>query len=460
MTVQVHQVGVYSRQEAEARDAQDPLRSFREEFIIPSRNDLQRKTLAVEADQDTSEPSIYLCGNSLGLQPRSTQKYIEYYLRTWATKGVTGHFTPHEDQFLPPFVDVDEAGSRLMAPVVGALQSEVAVMGSLTANIHVLLGSFYRPTEGRFKIIMEGKAFPSDHYAVESQIQLHGFNPDDAMVLIEPENHEFPTLSTEQILRVIDEHASSTALLFLSAIQFYTGQYFKIEKITAYARSKGILVGWDCAHAAGNVDLRLHDWGVDFATWCNYKYLNSGPGGMAAIFVHEKHGQVDAEKGFRQRLAGWWGDDKGRRFLMENKFVPQSGAAGYQLSNPSVLDMNAVVASLELFNRTTMADIRKRSLALTGYLEHLLLTYPVDSSERPFTIITPSNPAERGAQLSLRLEPGLLDSVLESLEEHAIVVDERKPDVIRVAPAPLYNTYVDVWEFCQVFLNACVKAKA
>ena len=300
------------------------------------------------------------------------------------------------------------------------------------------------------------------------------------MVLIEPENPEYPTLSTEQILRVIDENASKTAVLFLSAIQYYTGQYFEIEKITAYAQSKGILVGWDCAHAAGNVDLQLHDWNVDFAAWCNYKYINSGPGGMAAIFVHEKHGQVNMAKSssgegaFRPRLSGWWGDDKGVRFLMDNsmsqppftprinalthvfiEFVPQPGAAGYQLSNPSVLDMNAVVASLELFNRTTMADIRRRSLALTGYLEDLLLACP----ERPFTIITPSNPAERGAQLSLRLKPGLLDSVLHTLEEHAIVVDERKPDVIRVAPAPLYNTYAEVWEFCQVFLKACAEAK-
>lgn len=304
------------------------------------------------------------------------------------------------------------------------------------------------------------------------------------MILIEPENPEFPTLSTEQIMRVIDKHASSTAVLFFSAIQFYTGQYFEMEKITAYAHSKGILVGWDCAHAAGNVDLQLHDWNVDFAAWCNYKYLNSGPGGMAAIFVHEKHGQVNmakagAEEGaFRPRLSGWWGDDKSHRFLMENsmsplyfsqlqysnskcaEFVPQPGAAGYQLSNPSVLDMNAVVASLELFNRTTMSDIRRRSLALTGYLEHLLLTDPIDPSlqERPFTIITPSHPAERGAQLSLRMKSGILDSVLKALEEHAIVVDERKPDVVRVAPAPLYNTYVDVWEFCQVFLQACAEA--
>ncbi|KAL4807128.1 pyridoxal phosphate-dependent transferase [Aspergillus unguis] len=457
-------IRAFTREYAASLDAQDPLRHFRDEFIIPSGKDLKRKTLdPSQASDDSNSSCIYLCGNSLGLQPRNIRKYIDYYLRTWAIKGVTGHFTHHDDELLPPFVDVDSAGAKLMAPVVGALQSEVAVMGSLTTNLHLLMASFYRPTAERYKIIIEGKAFPSDHYAVESQIRHHHLNPNDAMVLIEPTDSDRPILGTDHILRVIDEHASSTALLLLSAIQYYTGQYFDIEKITAYAQSKGIVVGWDCAHAAGNVDLQLHDWNVDFAAWCNYKYLNSGPGGMAGLFVHERHGEVKASTGegelhlFHPRLSGWWGGDKASRFLMDNKFVPQAGAAGYQLSNPSVLDMNAVVASLELFNRTSMTEIRKKSLGLTGYLEHLLLTYPLDMPEKPFTIITPSDPSERGAQLSVRLAPGLLDSVLEILEEHAVVIDERKPDVIRVAPAPLYNTYEEVFQFCQIFLDACRK---
>ncbi|KAL4756775.1 kynureninase [Aspergillus foveolatus] len=460
-------IRAFTRDYAASLDAQDTLSHFREEFIIPSVKDLKRKTL------DPSEASIsdgsdarciYLCGNSLGLQPRNTKKYIDYYLRTWAIKGVAGHFTHHEDELLPPFVDVDSVGAKLMAPVVGALESEVAVMGSLTTNLHLLMASFYRPTTERYKIIIEGKAFPSDHYAVESQIKHHNLQPKDAMVLIEPQDPEHPILETERILRVIDEHASTTALLLLSAIQYYTGQYFDIEKITAHAQSKGIVVGWDCAHAAGNVDLKLHDWNVDFAAWCNYKYLNSGPGGMAGIFVHEKHGEVKAGQGdgelelFRPRLSGWWGGDKATRFLMDNHFVPQAGAAGYQLSNPSVLDMNAVVASLELFNRTSMAEIRQKSLNLTGYLEYLLASLDGVSDDKPFSIITPSNPLERGAQLSLRLAPGLLDSVLETLEEYAVVIDERKPDVIRVAPAPLYNTYEEVWQFCQIFSEACRKA--
>ncbi|OJJ46663.1 hypothetical protein ASPZODRAFT_142467 [Penicilliopsis zonata CBS 506.65] len=457
-------IRAHKREYAEALDAKDPLRHFREEFIIPSRKDLKRKTLAVDQEDDSSQPRcIYLCGNSLGLQPRTVRKYIDYYLRTWATKGVTGHFVPHDDQLLPPFVDVDSAGSRLMAPVVGALESEVAVMGTLTANLHFLMASFYRPTKDKYKIILEGKAFPSDHYAVESQIRHHDLSPEDAMVLIEPEDQDRPLLDTDQVIRVIDKHAAETALILLPAIQYYTGQYFDVKKITEYAHSKDILIGWDCAHAAGNVDLQLHEWNVDFAAWCTYKYINSGPGGMASIFVHEKHGRVEkGENGlgsepFRPRLSGWWGGDKETRFLMDNKFIPQAGAAGYQLSNPSVLDLNAVVASLELFNRTNMSDLRKKSLELTGYLEHLLLTYPLDATpeEKPFKIITPSNSGERGAQLSLRLKPGILEHVLQRLEDNGVVVDERKPDVIRVAPAPLYNTYTEVWEFCRVFYEAC-----
>ncbi|EKV09462.1 MFS transporter, putative [Penicillium digitatum PHI26] len=431
-------IRAYKKEYAEALDAQDPLRSFRDEFIIPSKNDLKRKTLAVDDSNEASdEKSIYFCGNSLGVQPRSTQKYIEQYLRTWATKGVTGHFVPHDDQLLPPFVDVDSAASKLMASVVGASQSEVAVMGTLTANLHLLMASFYRPTKEKYKIILEGKAFPSDHYAVESQLRHHNFDPKDGMVLIEPNDLDQPTLGTEQIIKVIDDNASSTALVLLSAIQFYTGQYFDMERITAHAHSKGILIGWDCAHAAGNVDLRLHDWNVDFAAWCNYKYLNSGPGGIAGLFVHERHGSVDEKQPesdgtFRPRLSGWWGGDIKTRFNMENKFLPQPGAAGFQLSNPSVLDINAVMASLEIFNRATMKEIRQKSLNITGYLEHLLMKYPLDAApeDKPFTLITPSNPAERGAQLSLRLQPGLLDHVLHCLEDNGVVIDERKPDVM------------------------------
>ncbi|OKL57148.1 Kynureninase 1 [Talaromyces atroroseus] len=466
-------IRAYKREYAAALDEKDPLRRFRAEFIIPSKKDLLRKNLSESEGDDQSDPRcIYLCGNSLGLQPRNIRKYIDQYLRSWAIKGVTGHFVSHEDALLPPYLHVDDAGSKLLAPIVGASPSEVALMGTLTGNLHILMSSFYRPTTERYKIILEGKAFPSDHYAVESQIRLHNLNPATAMVLIEPEDTERPILSTEQILKVIDDNASDTALVLLPGIQYYTGQYFDIPQITAHAHSKGILIGWDCAHAVGNVELKLHDWEVDFAAWCHYKYVNSGPGAMAGLFVHEKHGKVNGsstngeDDAYRPRLAGWWGHDKATRFQMDNNFVPQEGAAGYQISNPSVLDLSAVASSLEIFNQASMPALRQKSLQLTGYLEHLLLKYPLDNhaddrnKKLSFSIITPANPAERGAQLSILLQPGLLDKVLEILEENGVVIDERKPNVVRVAPAPLYNTFTDVWEFHRVFVMACREAVA
>lgn len=304
------------------------------------------------------------------------------------------------------------------------------------------------------------------------------------MVQIEPRDTENRILTTAEILSIIDTHASTTALILLPAVQYYTGQYFDIAAITAHAHSHGILIGWDCAHGAGNVDLKLHAWDVDFAAWCHYKYCNSGPGGMAGMFVHERHGQVkkgeDGSMQFRPRLTGWWGDDKSTRFRMENsksffrpkahhclhisvlkiksEFIPRPGAAGFQVSNPSALDLAAVTASLELFNSTSMTALRSKSLSLTAYLEHLLLTAPF-AGERPFSIITPSDPKQRGAQLSVRLhsggDVGFLEKVLARLEDEGVVIDERKPDVIRVAPAPMYNNYSDVWKFVQIFIGAC-----
>ncbi|GAM36961.1 hypothetical protein TCE0_022r06471 [Talaromyces pinophilus] len=425
-------IRAYKREYAEALDERDPLKSYRDQFIIPSKKDLLRKKLVDTEGNDESDPRcIYLCGNSLGLQPKNLRKYLDQYLRSWAIKGVTGHFVSHEDALLPPYLHVDDAGSKLLAPI----------------------------------------------YAVESQIRLHNLDPATSMVLIEPEDAGNPILSTEQILQVIDDNASDTALVLLPGIQFYTGQYFDIKTITAHAHSKGILIGWDCAHAVGNVELQLHDWDVDFAAWCHYKYVNSGPGAMAGLFVHEKHGKVKLDDAgespsYHPRLAGWWGHDKETRFQMNNKFIPQEGAAGYQISNPSVLDLSAVASSLEIFNQATMPALRKKSLELTSYLEHLLLKYPLDDNlssttststsasenKRPYTIITPSDPSQRGAQLSILLQPGLLDKVLEILEEEGVVIDERKPNVVRVAPAPLYNSFTDVWEFHRVFVMACREA--
>ncbi|MCJ1363037.1 Kynureninase (L-kynurenine hydrolase) [Acarospora aff. strigata] len=492
----------HTKEYAQALSAQDPLKDLRAEFIIPTKADLKRKTLTKQADaNEPPEPSIYLCGNSLGLQPRRTSEQVQSHLSAWATKGVLGHFFEHDDSTLPPFLHVDDVAAEQMAPIVGALRSEVAVMGTLTSNLHLLMASFYRPDRGRWKVMIEGKAFPSDHYAVESQIRHHGLNPKDSIIIVEPTSPTGTTITTDQILSTIDAHASTLALILLPGIQYYTGQYFDIATITAHAQSKGIIIGWDLAHAVGNVDVQLHDWNVDFAAWCNYKYLNSGPGAIAGLFVHERHGAVDMEKegrgeeGFRPRLSGWWGGDKSTRFDMDNstnppslrpqiqhsnhpstranhhtptEFIPIPGAAGYQVSNPSALDLTAVLSSLSIFSQTSMSAVRAKSINLTGYLEHLLLTYPLStststststSSQAPlFIILTPPSPRERGAQLSIRLRPNLLEPVMRELEDHGVVVDERRPDVIRVAPAPLYNSYVDVWEFWKVFSGAVRRA--
>jgi len=285
------------------------------------------------------------------------------------------------------------------------------------------------------------------------------------MILIDPPtDSSSPLLPTSHILSIIDAHAADTALLLLPGIQFYTGQFFDIPTITAYAQARGITVGWDLAHAVGNVPVQLHDWNVDFAAWCNYKYMNCGPGAIGGLFVHERHGEVkatkadSAEAGYTNRLAGWWGSDKNSRFAMTNQFAPIPGAAGWQVSNPSAIDTSAVLASLKVFEQTDMQTLRQKSIKITGYLEELLLS--TNDEEKLFTIITPSDPEQRGAQLSVRLEEGLLDTVMEILEEEGVVVDERKPDVVRVAPTPLYNNYEDVWRFVQIFRQAIAKAVA
>ena len=298
-------------------------------------------------------------------------------------------------------------------------------------------------------------------YAAQSQLEHHNIPP-SALVTITPPSPDSPYLTTEHILSVISQHHASTALVLLPGIQFYSGQFFDIELITRHCHGLGITVGWDLAHAFGNVPLKLHDWNVDFAAWCNYKYMNGGPGVIGGLFVHDNHGRVekpevdgdaqhdnDTQLLYRPRLSGWWGSDKSSRFRMENRFVPIPGASGFQLSNPSALDMSAVLASLDVFSLTSMQALRARSLRLTAYLEERLLRY--GSETPPYKIITPANPAERGAQLSILLNPGLLDPVLEYIEDRGVVVDERKPDVLRVAPAPLYNSFWDIHRFINIF---------
>ncbi|KAF4945697.1 hypothetical protein FSARC_14386 [Fusarium sarcochroum] len=446
------------RDRAVELDANDDLRHIRDEFNIPSKADVARNTLPANDSTDANDKAIYLVGNSLGLQPKRTAERIQQYLSTWRTQGVQGHFKPLEDSPLPTWLDVDARAAEMIASIVGGQVSEVAVMQTLTANLHLLMAAFYKPdVKGRYKIILESKAFPSDHYAVETQIRHHGLRPEDSMITIEPLNNE-DILSNEYVESIIEQHASTTALLLLPGIQYYSGQLLDIPHLTAFARERGIFVIWDLAHAAGNVPLSLHDWNVDAAAWCTYKYLNGGPGCIGGLFVHERHAQVKDDGSHNARLAGWWGNDKKKRFAMRPGFVPVPGAAGFQLSNPSVLDITSLCASLEIFQLAGgMVPLRARSTRLTAYLVSELQRLPEDMSSY-WKIITPKEEEQRGAQVSLLLADGLLDEVMAGLERRSVLVDERKPDVIRVAPAPLYNTFVDCWEFVGAFRGALGEA--
>ncbi|SGY14748.1 BQ5605_C013g07081 [Microbotryum silenes-dioicae] len=407
----------------------------------------------VSSSARDSEPSVYLAGNSLGLMPNSTPKLIQEELEAWKSQGVLGHV---EHPYERPWVKIDEIVTPILAEIVGAKPAEVACMGSLTSNIHILFTTFYRPTSDRHKILYEGKAFPSDQYAFASQVEMRGLAP-SSLLPMDPRPREY-TLRTEDILHMIEEQGDSIAIICFGAVQYYSGQWFDMETITRAGHAKGCLVAFDCAHAVGNVPIRLHDWGVDFAAWCSYKYLNSGPGGIAGLYVHERWAD-------KKRLAGWWGHDTSTRFAMPNVFAPSPGAAGWQLSNPSVLDVISLYSSLQVFqsvgssasagSASFMAALRHRSLLLTGYLEALLKQSPyyvgmerVHSTERQqvkFTLITPSDPEQRGAQLSLLFgPPEAMDVIFDGLRSAGVLGDERRPGVIRLAPVPLYNSFRDV----------------
>lgn len=409
---------------------------------------------------DDSEQGIYFVGNSLGAQPKAVREYVNAQLETWASIGVAGHFKAMGNSPLPTWQDLAEDCARKSADIAGCSPHEIVIMNGLSINLHLMMASFYKPTEKRHKIILEWRPFPSDHYAIESQITWNGIDPEKSMVKIEPdENYVIPT---DKILATIDEHGDETALLLLPGIQYYSGQYFDIPRITAYAKAKGITVGWDLAHAAGNVELKLHDWDVDFACWCTYKYINAGPGSIAGAFVHERHGTVEWPEGndgrpsYRPRLMGWYGGDKSVRFNMDNKFVPTPGASGYQLSNPSALDLAALSGALSVFGKTCMRDLRSKALVLTAYSEYLLDGMQAECPTRPlFRILTPRDPLQRGTQLSvLLLGEGMMDDVIVALEENGVMCDKRKPDVIRVAPVPLYSRFEDVWRFMQILRGA------
>ncbi|KAM4067216.1 kynureninase 2 [Hirsutella rhossiliensis] len=459
-------------------DDQDKLRHLRDEFLLPTKASLKKRALDGslpgmsqqsvapngQPHEHQDEQAIYFVGNSLGAQPRAVRRNIDAQLETWASIGVNGHFTDMANSPLTQWQDLAEACARTSAAIVGCSPHEVVIMNTLTVNLHLMMASFYRPSGRRHKVILEWKPFPSDHYAIESQVRWHGLDPASSMVKLEPDAGT-ALIPTEQVLRAIDEHADETALLLLPGIQYYSGQLFDMATITAYAKARGIVVGWDLAHAAGNVELRLHDWDVDFACWCTYKYLNAGPGAIAGAFVHERHGGVewaaDASSPespvYRPRLMGWYGGDKSVRFNMDNLFVPTPGAGGFQLSNPSVIDLASLAAALSVFTKTSMRDLRSKALVLTAYAEHLLhqMLAQAPSKEPPlFRLLTPSEPSQRGTQLSLLLREGLLEAVARVLEENGVACDKRKPDVIRIAPVPLYCSFEDVWKFMQILRGA------
>lgn len=402
---------------AKQLDASDELRSFRNEFLIPPHQGAE---------------SIYLCGNSLGLQPKTVKARIEQELKDWATLGVEGHL-----QSRTPWLSYHEVVTEGLAQVVGAKPLEVVAMNCLTVNLHLLMMSFYRPQGKRNKILIEASAFPSDQYAVASQAHLHGLDANDVVVEACPRPGE-NVLRTEDILKTIEELNDTLALVMFGGVNYLTGQAFDLKAITEAAHAVGAKVGFDLAHAAGNLHLKLHDWGPDFATWCSYKYLNSGPGGIAGIFVHERH----ASNFSIPRCAGWWGHNKKTRFKMDKQFDPLSGAEGWQLSNPPIFQLAAHRASLELFTKAGMENLRNKSEKLTAYMEFLLDSLVKAECES----LTPRDPKSRGCQLSLRFKRPVRD-VFHALTKSGVICDMREPDVIRVAPTPLYNSFEDVFQF-------------
>ncbi len=406
---------------AKASDKQDPLKHFRQRFFIPQHN---------------GKDCIYLIGNSLGLQPKKVKDYISQELDDWAKLGVEGHFHAKN-----PWLPYHEIFPGQLSKIVGCLPNEVVVMNSLTINLHLLMVTFYRPTKQRYKIICESRAFPSDQYAFESQVRYHGFDPGDAVVEVSPRDGEY-TIRTEDIISTIQRHKDSVALVLFGGVNYYTGQYFDISTITDAAHKTGAYVGFDLAHAAGNVEVHLHDWKVDFACWCSYKYLNSGPGGVAGIYIHEKH---VADKSL-PRFAGWWGHTKETRFKMEKGFEPILSAEGWQISNAPILAMAAHKASLDIFEEAGMNALLVKAKKLAGCLHLVLNDINNRQSQRVIEIITPSGENERGCQVSmLMLKKG--KEIFGELLRQGIFADWREPNVIRVAPVPLYNTFEDVWRF-------------
>ncbi len=413
---------------AEKMDAEDVLGKYREQFHLPL--------------QKNGEPFIYLCGNSLGLQPKITESYILQELKDWANLGVEGHFHAKN-----PWMPYHEFLTNAMAKIVGAKPIEVVAMNTLSVNLHLMMASFYQPKNNRFKIVMESDAFPSDRYAIESQIKYHGYSVEEGLLELKPRVGE-ELIRMEDIEDIIEKEGEHIALILIGGVNYYTGQVFDMKRIASLGHEKGCMVGFDLAHGAGNLELNLHDDNIDFAVWCTYKYMNSGPGSVGGCFVHERH----AHNFELPRFAGWWGHNKATRFGMRDDFDPIPGAEGWQLSNPPILSLAAIKASLDLFEEVGMKILNEKSSVLTAYMEFLL----DDLDSARIKIITPRDQSQRGCQLSIQVK-NADKSLFNKISEAGVIADWREPDVIRVAPVPFYNSYVDVYKFVEI-LNDCLKS--
>ncbi|WP_108867093.1 kynureninase [Aquimarina aquimarini] len=406
---------------AKELDQKDKIAHYRDQFHIPKTAD--------------GNDWVYMCGNSLGLQPKITQQYIQQELNDWANLGVEGHFDAKN-----PWLPYHEFLTDTMARVVGATPIEVVIMNTLTTNLHLLMVSFYQPNTTKYKIVIESDAFPSDRYAVESQLHFHGFDPKEGIIEWKPREGE-ELLHIEDLETILEQQGDEIALLLIGGVNYYTGQYLDLKKIADLGHAQNCMVGIDLAHGVGNIQPELHNSGVDFAAWCTYKYLNSGPGSLGGLFIHEKHAYNKNLKKF----AGWWSHNKETRFNMRQEFDIMPGAEGYQLSNPPILSMAAIKASLDIFNEVGMDPIRQKSKALTSYFEFLINQIDTDRIK----IITPTNPEERGCQLSIQVK-NADKSLHQKLTEHHIITDWREPDVIRCAPVPLYNSFEDVHKVVEI----------
>lgn len=408
---------------AKKLDKQDPLKKYRKKFHFPKHKE---------------KKAIYLCGNSLGLLSKNVKEAIDIEIEDWKKLAINGYLHARN-----PWLYYQHNFKKSLSLMMGCSEDEVTVMNALTVNLHLLMFSFYRPAGQRYKILMESGAFPSDQYAVETQVRLHGFNPVEAIIEVAPREGE-KLLRTADIIQAIEDNEESIALVLFGGINYYTGQLYNIKSISQAAHKIGAYAGFDLAHAAGNVPLLLHEWDVDFASWCSYKYLNAGPGSVSGVYIHEKFGK-DLQF---PRLAGWWGNEEKTRFTMEKGFIPQPGADGWNISTAQVFNMVALKASLELFDKAGIEQLRLKSIALTAYLEFLLTLLPDINCE----VITPADPLQRGAQLSLYFRKNAKE-IHKKITEQGIIVDYREPGVIRVAPAPMYNSFVDVYRFYEILKN-------